>query len=480
MEAGRYINILRRGWLVLVIALIVGLLAGFGITSLQEPQYRAKTTVYLSVANAETTSELNQGGNYASTAAKTYAKIAGSPIVLGKVKSSLGLDASPEAIGKWVTTDVELNTQLITIAVVNGDPKVAADVANSIAEQLTKTVSELSPTNEKNTEMLKVTVTAPAVTPQFPFAPSLKLGMALAGIAALGLAVVFIVLRDILDTRIRNEEVLASVLKLPILASVPDDPEGNKSGTVLDGGKTARSESFRQLRTNLQYIDYSGGLRSLVVTSPNTGEGKTTTAIHLAETTTALGVTVLLIDADLRRPRIHEALGIEGSVGLSTVLAGLADPREVVQQFGPSGMYVLPAGHVPPNPSELLGSQSMAQLLNELCDIFDLVILDAAPVLPVTDPTVLSMLTDGAVLVVNAKKTTRASLERTANTLKSAGVTLLGTVLNMAPGKSSAYYEAPRAGDDSTKRWIARRNDTKAHKVVPPSSTTKKPPTKSS
>lgn len=452
----------------MVIASVAGLILG-GVAALVQPaQYRSTTTVMLEVPSVGGTNELNSVGNYVNSVVKTYARVASSPIVTSKVKQELSLTESPEAIAKWISTDVELNTRLITISVSHHDPKTARDVAQSTANNLESTVQDVAP-KQNGVASLTVTNTQPAVTPLGAYAPSVPMHMMAGFAVALGLCVLFLVLRELLDTRIRDEEVLSETVDLPILAAVPDDPEGAGKPLAI-AGKSARSEAFRQLRTNLQYIDYTGGLRSLVITSPNSSEGKTSTAVNLAEATTALGVSVLLVDADLRRPRVHEQLGIEGAVGLSTVLAGLADPREVVQQYGTKGMYVLPAGHVPPNPSELLGSQSMAHLLNELCDIFDLVILDAAPVIPVTDPTVLSMLTDGAVVVANAKKTTRHALERTVHTLSGAGVTLLGTVLNQAPHKASAYYDAiPTAGaDDSVKRWAQRRAETKAQTAPAP------------
>lgn len=450
MDIGKYFAIFRRGWAWLLAAVIVGGVIGVGFTLTQPKIYRAKTTVYLSVSSAKSSGELSQGSNYTREVAQTFAKMAKMHITLDPVVKELNLDMTPKQLSKSVSAVAAKQTQLIDISVDSAEPKQAADIANAIGRQMEKTVRDNSPGNT-----VTVTVTEPAIVPKFAVSPSTKMNVILSVAGALGLTVLYLVLRELLDTRIRDEERLRSIVDVPILASVPFDNEASSQALVSSQARNARAEAFRQLRTNLQYIDYSGGLRSLVVTSANSAEGKTSTSINLAESTTALGVTVLLIDADLRRPRVHEALGIEGSVGLSTVLAGLADVNDVIQQFGSKGMYVLPAGQIPPNPSELLGSQMMAHLLNEMTEIFDLIILDAAPTLPVTDPTVLSMLADGAVVVVNAKKTTQPQVEQMMSTLMSAGVRVLGTVLNQATAKKSNYYvaDADPGADASKRKW---------------------------
>lgn len=453
MDVGKYFAIFRRGWAWLLTAIIIGGVIGVGFTLTQPKVYRAKTTVYLSVSNAKSSGELSQGSNYTREVAQTFAKMATMHITLDPVVKELNLNMTAKQLSKSVTAVAAKQTQLIDISVDSSEPKQAANIANAIGRQMDKTVRENSPG-----DTVTVTVTEPASVPTFAVSPSTKLNVILSVAAALGLTVLYLVLRELLDTRIRDEDKLRAVVDAPILASVPFDSDAANQPLVSSQARNARAEAFRQLRTNLQYIDYSGGLRSLVVTSANSSEGKTSTSINLAESTTALGVTVLLIDADLRRPRVHEALGLEGSVGLSTVLAGLADVNDVIQQFGTKGLYVLPAGQVPPNPSELLGSQMMAHLLNEMTEIFDLIILDAAPTLPVTDPTVLSMLADGAVVVVNAKRTTQPQVEQMMSTLTGAGVRVLGTVLNEASAKKSNYYVADSGpGADASKRKWSKK-----------------------
>lgn len=468
LDAGKYLTILRRGWLILIMAMLLGAAAGSAYSLTQPKQYRATATVFLSLNRANTTGELSQGANYLSTAVISYSRIATMPLVLDEVAKRLRYDPANGSLASKITATTTLDTALIDISAVDQDPVAARDIAQAVAEELQNSVAKISPENDERQQAVRVVMVSPAVAPKAPFAPQTTMNTAVAGLAGCALAIGFLILREALDNRVRDEETLSERLGLPILASVPHDPS-TTSSLLANLPHSARSESFRQLRTNLQYIDYTGGLRSVVITSASSGEGKTTTAVNLAEATTALGVSVLLVDADLRRPRVHEHLGLEGSVGLSTVLAGLADAQDVVQQFGEKNLYVLPAGHIPPNPSELLGSQSMAHLLNELCELFDLVILDAAPVLPVTDPTVLGMLTDGVVLVANARRTTIDSLEKTSDTLTAAGVRILGAVLNQAAPRKSTYYDAHEAAarsDRESKRGQSSRTDHKSGRTA--------------
>jgi capsular exopolysaccharide synthesis family protein len=149
---------------------------------------------------------------------------------------------------------------------------------------------------------------------------------------------------------------------------------------------------------------------------------------------------VILIDADLRRPSIAEYMGIEGQVGLTTVLIGRADVKDVVQPFGTSSLDLLPAGQVPPNPSELLGSAAMASLLERLSDSYDMVLLDSPPLLPVTDAVVLSKMAGGAVVIVGADRIHRPQLHQSLDSLETAGAHLFGIVMNKIARRDAAEY----------------------------------------
>jgi capsular exopolysaccharide synthesis family protein len=158
--------------------------------------------------------------------------------------------------------------------------------------------------------------------------------------------------------------------------------------------------------------------------------------VSLADT----GARIILVDADLRRPSIAEYVGIEGQVGLTTVLIGRADLKDVVQPFGTSSLDLLPAGQVPPNASELLGSAAMASLLERLSASYDMVLLDSPPLLPVTDAVVLSKMAGGTVVIVGADRIHRPQLQQSLDSLETAGAHLFGIVMNKIARREAAAY----------------------------------------
>jgi capsular exopolysaccharide synthesis family protein len=244
-----------------------------------------------------------------------------------------------------------------------------------------------------------------------------------------------------LDTKIRNENDVGLVTGSPVLGVVAYDQEVPSHPVILrDEPQAAPSEAVRRLRTNLQFIDIANRPKSIVISSSIPAEGKTTIAINLAVSLADTGARVILIDADLRRPSIAEYMGIEGQVGLTTVLIGRADVKDVVQPFGTSSLDLLPAGQVPPNPSELLGSAAMASLLERLSASYDMVLLDSPPLLPVTDAVVLSKMAGGAVVIVGADRIHRPQLQQSLDSLDTAGVHLFGLVMNKMARRDAAAY----------------------------------------
>jgi capsular exopolysaccharide synthesis family protein len=184
----------------------------------------------------------------------------------------------------------------------------------------------------------------------------------------------------------------------------------------------------------------------LAVTSAVADEGKSTTAVNLAAAFAEIGSRVLLIEGDLRRPRIAHFLGIEGAAGLSNVLAGQVEFDDVVQRWGDRSLFVLPSGALPPNPSELLGSAAMSALIAEQRRRFDMIVIDTPPLLPVTDAAVVAVKVDGTIMVVRSGGTTGAEVTRAVAALRTVDARLLGCVLTMHPvaDTGSTYYYASR------------------------------------
>ena len=211
--------------------------------------------------------------------------------------------------------------------------------------------------------------------------------------------------REVLDRSVSTLEHIQELTHAPVLASIGFDQAIKKSPLLTDlGGFAPRTEAFRLLRTNLQFLDLDHEPRSLVITSAVPGEGKTLTSANLAVALAQAGRRVLLVDGDLRRPRAAALLGLDGAVGLTTVLVGGATLEEAVQVHEPSGLYLLASGAKPPNPTEILQSRVTHDLLKQLRDAYDLVIVDAPPLLPVADAAVLATITDGSILVDTARQ----------------------------------------------------------------------------
>jgi succinoglycan biosynthesis transport protein ExoP len=446
VNLSEYLAALRKRWLVILALLLVGGAAGYGYTMSLTPQYRASTTVFLSLSRAGSVGDLVQGSTYTQGVVLSYAQVATTPVVLAPVITQLGLPVSPAQLAAQVSADAPQNTTLITITATSTSPAQSAQIANAVGDQLSRAVAQLSPGSSSSKDTITVTTVSPATVPTSQASPSRTLNVGGGVLLGLLAAVAFAVLREVLDTRVRTSDDVRRTTDTPVLGTVGYERSSSNRLLIAAAGHTQRAEAFRQLRTNLQYLNHSGGLRTVVVTSASAGEGKTTTATNLAWSMAAAGQRVLLVDADLRRPAVAAALGLEGNVGLSTVLIGRAEVADVVQSWGEHGLHVLPAGRVPPNPSELLSSERMTKLLAQAGADYDLVVLDAAPLLPVTDPAVLSRIADGAILVVNTRKTTRDQLTSCTTILSTAGARLLGVVLNQAVvDKKSSYY-----GNDET------------------------------
>lgn len=277
---------------------------------------------------------------------------------------------------------------------------------------------------------------------------NLALGAMLGLLLGAGLAIV----RDMLNLSIHSERDIERVTEIPVIGVVPEDDEAVRNPLVLHADPhSQRAEAYRSLRTNLQFLGLDRGKRSIVGTSSVPGEGKTTTAINTASTLAAAGERVLLIDADLRRPKVARYLSVEGGVGLTTVLIGEAQLGDVVQQCGVNDLHVVAAGALPPNPAELLGLPQMQQLLAEASRRYDTVIIDAPPLLPVTDAAVLSRTTDGTLVVVGSSIARRPQLAKALEALERVDTRILGLLLTRARGHDAGHYRYDYSYEPTTR-----------------------------
>jgi capsular exopolysaccharide synthesis family protein len=247
---------------------------------------------------------------------------------------------------------------------------------------------------------------------------------------------------EYLDNRIKSPEEIAKYLKTPCLGLVPViSNRALASKPLINNGVPANfSEAFRGLRTNVVFSSTEDDSRSLVVTSTGPGEGKTIVATNLAMALAQAGQRVILIDADMRRPRAHEVLDQKQEPGLSNLIVGNAKASKAVRPTSVPGLWILPSGRIPPNPAELLGSGRFKDFLIKLRDHFDWVIIDSPPVMAVTDAAVVSHLTNGVVFVVGSQMANRGAAQTAVSQLEAADGKLIGAVLNRVNLDRDGYY----------------------------------------
>ncbi|WP_147392138.1 polysaccharide biosynthesis tyrosine autokinase [Amnibacterium setariae] len=456
MNLRDHLHVLRRG-LPLVIALPVLTTVAAGVVSAaQAPVYQATTSLTVSAATATSGTDLNQGGTYVQQIVKTLSDVVTKPIVLDRVRQSLDLPQSESQLAASIVATAPLNTTIIEITAADSSPQRAAAIAQEASDQLVDLSATLVPSDAAGKATVKVIPIQRAVVPSSPVSPTVSRNLALALVAGLALGLGLAYLWSAIDTRIRSARDVGAITGTPVVGEILADPRAAAHPLVVQTSPgSIQAEAFRGLRTNLQFIDFESGTQSFVVTSSHPGEGKTTTTANLALAAADAGLEVVLVDGDLRKPRVHALFGIEGGLGLVDAVIGRAPLDDVLQPWS-DRLHVLPAGMIPPNPAELLQSRAMSALLDELRERYDLVVIDSPPLLPVSDAAVLARRTGGAIVVAAARRTRRQHLERALQALDQAGAGVLGVVVTMLPTK----------GPDSASRSVYGYGETPGSSAV--------------
>ncbi len=439
MTFGDFVRLSRAYVWVLIGCTILGALLMMAKTTREPVLYSATASGLVRVGNATTAGEEQGNAQLAEDKAGLYAFLVSKTPVAEQVVQDLGLDVPPGAIAGRFSASVDATVNALTVTAIGSTPEEARDLANAVVDAVVVVAQEIESgqSNPKQTALTRIVPLEEAQLPGAPFTPDYR-GAAMKGaIGGLGLAYAVLIARRLIDRRIRNPKHVEEATGASVLGIIPkDDALGHvHRGVRGDLGRAA--ESFRQLRTNLRFVDVDNEPRKIVVTSALAGEGKSTVSANIARLVAQAGTPVLLIDADLRRPMIATTFEIDGTVGLTQALAGDVEIRDVIVETGIPHLSVLPSGRIPPNPSELLGSLRMKQFVDELAHDY-LVILDAPPLLPVTDAGLLTAFCDGALLVQAAGKTQIDQSQSCRRILDQVGGRLLGVVLNKAPMKGAA------------------------------------------
>jgi len=446
MDIRALLRALRRSWWIVVLITLLGLGVGIFVTVRTPPTYASSVTFFVKTPTSGTDSALS-GDQFGQKRVNTYVQMMSSDRLAAAVATAAGVDLTPAQVVSQITARGDLNTVLLTATVTDSSAERSLALATALSTEFVKYVAELETPPDADAPTVYLVVTAGPTLNPVPISPKPLLIVGLGALVGLVLGLGLAILRDILDTSIRSAEALRSISQVPVLGVISSDGSTKKPPLLVDRSpRSPRAEAFRQIRTNLQFVNVDSPLRVLVVTSSSAQEGKATTAANLALTIAETGRRVLLIEGDLRRPKVAEYLGLEGSVGLTNVLAGQVDVKEVLQPWGHGNMTVLPSGSIPANPSELLGSHSMKRLLDSLKKSFDIIIIDTPPLLPVTDAAVTAVFADGAVVIVRHGKTTRHQLTMSLRALDAVGAKILGTVLNMSPAKGVDAYASKSGG----------------------------------
>ena len=459
LDLRRYVEIVLARWWIFVAIPLVTALIGFLYSSFQTPTYQATTSVLVQEGSAlPSFSDIN----LAQQVAATYEQLLVSRPFLEDVASQIEQPISVGELKQSIRPSLLAGTQILRISVWHEDPVLAADVANASAEIFISNVRDtrlteiallasaaaaqgIDPGDLFTAQMIalgSLSIFEPALVPASPVLPRTRQNVISA--AALGglLAIVVAFLLEHFGDNVKNIDRLQRRFTIPVVGEVPewnsrDVPPGDI--VMLDESSSRYAESIRQIRTSLQFVMAAQPFRTLLVTSSDSSEGKSTIAANLAVAFAKSGVRTVLIDGDLRRPSVHTLFKLNGATGLTTYLAQPdTNLGDILQESGVYGLQIIPCGPQPPNPSELL-SVGIQAVLNELSSDADVVILDSPPVLPVADSVVLASHCDTVLLVADAQKTRMETVRRSLATLQPLNMPIVALVNNVSTNQRYGY-----------------------------------------
>jgi polysaccharide biosynthesis transport protein len=496
------VGVLWRRKLLIILVLLVAVGATFGIDKSRTKQYQSTATLYFLAQGVSASSGAST--ELSAQQLATDVELVQSAPVQKAVSNTLGVPAPPVSVALVGTTQIAdltvqstdpafaaraanayatayisqtreqfVNSQLASEASVQrqinslqtqidsaqsqlaGTPSSGSVSQSALQTQLTGLYLQQAALKSQLSQLQLTTaqsssggqLVTPAVPSATPSSPKIGRDIGIAIVAGLLVGIGFALLRDNLDDRVRGKDQLEQIVAgIPVLGLIPvinEWRDAKKPYLVAQTHpKSPPSEAYRGLRTSVQFMALENPTKVLQITSPSAGDGKTTTSANLAWIMADAGQRVVLIGCDLRRPRIHEFFGLPNDIGFTSVLLGEAELQDALLRVPDQPrLHMLPTGPVPPNPSELLSSAKTREVFKRLSDYADIVVVDSAPVLPVTDAAVLSTHADAILLVVSVGMDKRRDVARSVEMLHQINAPIVGTVLNRAPETDSyAYY----------------------------------------
>lgn len=433
MDLREIIRALRDSWWVLVLGLLLGAASAVAVTLATTPVYTSHTQLFVSTTDTASSTDVFQGNQFAEKRIASYAELLTSRELAARVAEVGDFGLSVDQLRSEISATPVAGTVVLDVGVTDVSAQRAQRIASAVASEFISAVHDLETPVGATVSPVTVTVFGAADLPEAPSTPRPLLNLALGlAIGLLGGAAAAI-LRARLDRSVKDPDEAAELAGAPVIGVVLRDEALKQEHTIELNSSSRSAEAYRHLQTNLQFLDVDSPPRVLMVSSAVPAEGKTTVAVNLALALADAGQRVVVLEADLRRPRVTSYLGLVGGVGLTNVLTGRAQVEEVQQPYENGSLVVIGAGPSAPNPAQLLASGTMAALLAKLRATYDYVILDASPLLPVADATGLAVLTDGVLLSVRHGSTTKDQLRQTRTTLERVGARIVGAVLNIVP-----------------------------------------------
>lgn len=464
MELTRYISLIRRWWWLLLVGTLVSGIASYSISKTLTPIYSSTATLLVNQTQVPGTIAYNDILT-SERLTRTYKELIDERPVMQEVIDRLDLPFSRDELAGMISVSVVQDTQLLKLSVEDADPGLASSIANTAASVFIEqnTQNRLSRPGD-------VSIVEAATKPSSPVKPNVMMNTLLAAAVGLLLAAGIAILIEYLDDTVKSPEDLEAngLLSLGGVARFhgSKDPDEN----LIAGSASRRhfSEAYRVLRTNVQFSTIDRPGQTMLVTSANPREGKSTTAANLALVTAQAGKKVILVDSDLRRPSIHHFFGLSNEQGLTNLLLSpQSGVNGCAQRTRFENLAVITSGPLPPNPSELLASRRLDSVLDALKAQANVVIIDSPPMLPVADASILASKVDGTMLVVDTSKTRAQALRRAKEALLRSKTHLLGAVLNKVKRRGGGggyyyYYHYYTADGEKKQRKSRKRTEAKA------------------
>lgn len=434
MNALTSLDVIQRRWRVLSFCLLVAVAGALASYRAAPPVYQSSTTLIVSQPQSGGVNEALQGVQLSSQLLQSFAAIATSRTGAARVRDRLGLGLSPEEVRARLSASPQPETLLLSISAVDSDPLLAQALANEAAGVLVDEIERLAGRQFARVQASVVD----AAQPGGRVGPVLFRYLAVGLLVGVTLGVAAALLRERLDHTLRTAGDVVHGTGLPVLAVIPRQAKGTLDPSATLDHRGVSGEAFRALRTAVLFAEVDHPINTLLVTSAAAGDGKTTVATNLAAALAQGGQSVIIVDGDLRNGRVTQVLGLPPGPGVSSVILSQISLDDALVGWR-QVLTVLGSGPFPQNPSELIGSYAMGELLEDLRTRADVVIIDGAPVLPVTDSVVLATQVDAVLLVTRHASTTGAAAAEARRRLDAVGAHVLGAVLNATTSSTESY-----------------------------------------